>query len=181
MVDDRQLPRGVATAASGPVRIHFDGACEPARGGGVATYGYTIEGGGFDLEDGGLAVRPYAEHATNNVAEYTGAIRALERLRGLGYTGPVDVFGDSQLVIRQMLGEYAVRADHLRSYHAWLARLAQGFDRVTWIWVPREQNARADALSKEALAEHAPAVPRLLPPDPEAGEPDDPGFGDGRT
>ncbi len=171
---DRDLPRGIATIGPGPVRVHFDGACEPARGGGVATFGYTIEGGGFDLEDSGLAVRPYSENSTNNVAEYSGAIQALERLRGLGYTGPVEVYGDSQLVIRQMLGEYAVKAVHLQSYHDWLARLARDFERVTWTWVPREQNTRADALSKEALAELAPRGPRSLrrPPEPDEGEPD---------
>jgi ribonuclease HI len=174
-MDDRALPRGIATPEPGVVRVHFDGACEPARGGGLATFGYTIEGAGFDLEDGGLAVRPYSEHATNNVAEYAAAIQALERLHGLGYSGPVEVYGDSQLVIRQMRGEYEVRADHLRSYHEWLGRLAQQFASVSWNWVPREQNARADALSKQALAEHAPSAARHRPAagaEP-ATEPDD--------
>jgi len=145
----------------GPVRVHFDGASNSTLGGGLATYGYTIEGAGFDLEESGLAVRPYSEHATNNVAEYSGAIHALERLRGLGYTGVVDMYGDSQLVIRQMLGEYEVRADHLRSYHEWLQKLAGHFARVTWNWVPREQNSRADALSKQAIQDHAETAARL--------------------
>jgi ribonuclease HI len=162
-MDDRELPRGIATGDVGPVTVHFDGACEPARGGGLATFGYTIEGAGFDLEEGGLAVRPYSERATNNVAEYVGAIQALDRLRGLGYTGPVEVRGDSQLVIRQMLGEYEVRAEHLRPYHDWLLQLARGFAAVRWVWVPREQNQRADALSKQALAEHAPGALRQRP------------------
>jgi ribonuclease HI len=160
---DEELPRGVATADLGPVQIHFDGACEPARGGGLATFGYTIEGGGFDLEEGGLAVRPYSERATNNVAEYAGAIQALERLHGLGYAGAVEVRGDSQLVIRQMLGEYEVKAEHLRPYHDWLAQLARTFASVRWEWVPREQNRRADALSKQALTDHAPVAARHRP------------------
>ena len=87
-MEDRELPRGIVTAADlGPVRVHFDGACEPARGGGLATFGYTIEGAGFDLEEGGLAVRPYSERATNNVAEYAGAIQALYRLARPGLHG----------------------------------------------------------------------------------------------
>ncbi len=178
-MSDQDLPRGTATASSeGPVRVHFDGACEPARGGGLATFGYTIEGAGFDLEEGGLAVRPYSEHATNNVAEYAGAIQALERLRGLGYTGPVEVFGDSQLVIRQMLGEYAVKAEHLRSYHAWLGRLARDFSAVRWTWIPREQNTRADTLSKQALSDHAPSALRHRPAVlPEVDEEPDPADG----
>jgi ribonuclease HI len=160
-LDDREIPRGIVPAPSEPIVIHFDGACEPARGGGVATYGYTLEGGGWDLEDSGLAVRPYSEHATNNVAEYVAAIQALERLHGLGWKGPLEVRGDSQLVIQQMRGEYAVRAPHLREYHARLAQLAGTFAEVRWVWVPREQNTRADALSKLALAEHTPAARRL--------------------
>ena len=162
-MEDREIPRGIATAPDDPVIIHFDGACEPARGGGVATFGYTIEGGGWDLEDSGLAVRPYSERATNNVAEYVAAIQALERLHGLGWKGPLEVRGDSQLVVQQMRGEYAVRAPHLREYHARLAQLAGTFSEVRWVWIPREQNTRADALSKVALAEHALEARRQAP------------------
>ncbi len=162
-MEDQEIPRGIAAAPDEPVVIHFDGACEPARGGGVATFGYTIEGGGWDLEDCGLAVRPHAEHATNNVAEYAAAIQALERLHGLGWVGPLEIRGDSQLVIQQMKGEYAVRATHLREYHAWLSRLANMFSSVRWVWIPREQNRRADALSKQALAYNAEEARRLAP------------------
>jgi ribonuclease HI len=156
-MDDQEIPRGIASLPDEPVVVQFDGACDPPKGGGVATFGYTIRGGAWDLEEGGLAVRPYSEHATNNVAEYSGAIRALERLHGLGWTGRLEVRGDSQLVIRQMLGDYAVRAPHLQQYHARLAQLAATFAEVRWVWVPREQNTRADALSKEALTEYAAA------------------------
>jgi ribonuclease HI len=162
-MEDQEIPRGIAAAPDEAIVVHFDGACEPARGGGVATFGYTIEGGGWDLEDCGLAVRPHSEHATNNVAEYVAAIQALERLHGLGWPGPLEVRGDSQLVIQQMRGEYAVRAPHLREYHARLTQLARTFARVEWVWIPREQNARADALSKQALAEHAEEARRLAP------------------
>jgi ribonuclease HI len=174
-VEDREIPRGIAEAPDDPVLVHFDGACEPARGGGVATFGYTLSGGGWDLEDSGLAVRPYSGHATNNVAEYVAAIQALERLHGLGWEGPLEVRGDSQLVIQQMRGEYAVRAPHLREYHARLAQLAATFANVRWVWIPREQNSRADALSKLALAEHAQEArwlaPRTVVPVPDEDAP----------
>ncbi len=139
-----------------PVVVHFDGACEPARGGGVAAYGFTIEGEGRDREECGLAVRPNAPTATNNVAEYLGAIRALEFLARSGYSGPVEVRGDSQLVIRQSTGEYAVRTAHLKPLHDRLMELAQGFEEVRFRWVPRDANRRADALSKEGLLRRAP-------------------------
>jgi ribonuclease HI len=149
---DAQLPRGTVVERL-PVRVHFDGACDPARGGGVATYGFTVEGEGLDHEEFGLAVPPGSERATNNVAEYVGAVRALEYLVSRGYSGVVIVVGDSQLVIRQMSGEYEVKAEHLRPYHDHLEALALRLGEVRFEWVPREENTRADELTKFALAE----------------------------
>ena len=157
---ESRIPRG--TAVHEPiVRIQFDGACQPPKGGGVATYGFVVEGGGFHHRDKGLAVPPWSPHATNNVAEYVGAIRALEWLLDRAFRGIVLVVGDSQLVIRQMRGEYEVRAEHLRAYHTQLAQLAGRFENVRFEWVPREENTEADALSKEALLEAMPIARRL--------------------
>lgn len=168
---DELLPRGVATLGGSGVTVHFDGACQPPKGPGVATFGFTIEGEGLYFEERGLATRPYSEHSTNNVAEYVAAIRALEWLRGQRYRGPVVVAGDSQLVIRQMLGEYRVRTEHLKAYQSWLARLASEFSAVEWRWVPRRENSRADSLSKVALEEARPEAARHRPggenPEPE--------------
>lgn len=160
-----QLPRGRAVLPA-EVHIHFDGACQPPEGGGVATYGYTVEGPGLNEEGSGLAVTPWTPRATNNVAEYTAAIRALEWLRDYSYAGPVRMKGDSQLVIRQMQGRYRVRALHLQEYHAELTRLGKLFERVEWEWVSRDANARADALSKEALQREWGEALRYRPPRP---------------
>jgi ribonuclease HI len=154
MTDDRLLPRGIASVeGSGPVVVHFDGACQPPGSEGVAGWGFVIDGPGLHYEDCGLATRPFSAHSTNNVAEYVGAIRALEQLRSIGYSGEVVVAGDSQLVVRQMNGEYEVRAEHLKAYHAWLRQLAGMFRKVEFRWVPREENEAADALSKRAVDE----------------------------
>jgi ribonuclease HI len=181
-VEDGRIPRGVTTLEGGIVHVHFDGACQPPKGPGIATFGFTIEGPGFDVEESGLATPPYSERSTNNVAEYVAAIRALEWLRARNYRGPVVVSGDSQLVIRQMKGEYEVRADHLRAYHEWLTRLSAEFSSVEWHWIPRAQNSRADALSKQALVEAGATARRLRPlgaravvedePDPDGDPPD---------
>ena len=157
---DDQIPRGVTTLEGHAVHVHFDGACQPPKGPGVATFGFTVEGEGLDWEEWGLATRPYSEHSTNNVAEYVAATRALEWLREQGYRGTVIASGDSQLVIRQMRGEYRVRTEHLQAYQSWLARLAREFEAVEWRWIPREQNARADALSKFAQEEARPEAQR---------------------
>lgn len=146
------LPRG-QTLMPRLVVVHFDGACEPPGTGGIATYGFTIDGEGFEVEECGLAVRPHAPTATNNVAEYAGAICALEWLQSHGYRGPVVVRGDSQLVIRQVNGEYEVKAEHLKAYHARVRQLCAGFEEVRFEWIPRERNTRADALSKQAVAD----------------------------
>ena len=159
---DRDLPRGRVLFPN-LVEVHFDGACQPPRGGGVATYGFTIEGEGLEHEESGLAAQPWSERATNNVAEYTAAIRALEHLYARGFRGQVLLMGDSELVIRQMQGEYAVRAEHLRAYHERLQQLAREFVEVRYVWVPREENRRADELSKAALVRAMPAAERHRP------------------
>jgi len=151
-VDDQNLPRGVA-APTGSVTVHFDGACQSTEVGTVATFGFTVDGGGFHAEEGGLCLPPNHARATNNVAEYTAAIRALEWLSGQGYEGDVVVQGDSQLVVRQMTGEYRVEAEHLVPYHTWLNELGRRFRSVKYEWVAREENERADELSKRAVAD----------------------------
>ncbi|MCI4350443.1 MAG: ribonuclease HI family protein [Thermoplasmata archaeon] len=159
---DSHLPRG--TIVNEPVaRVHFDGACQPPRGGGVATFGFVVDGTNLSHTDKGLAVPPWSPNATNNVAEYVAAIRALEWLRGRSFSGIVVVIGDSQLVIRQMNGEYDVKAEHLKAYHAHLQRLVQEFKEVRFEWVPREENTEADRLSKEALIDALPAARKLRP------------------
>lgn len=162
---DTRLPRGT-TLFPQIVRVHFDGACEPARGGGVATYGFTVEGPGIDYEERGLAVRPWSPRATNNVAEYTAATRALEYLQGRGFRGHVLMYGDSQLIVRQMTGEYEVKASHLKEYHRHLKHLASRFEEVRFEWVPRSENQRADALSKLAFAEAAHSAGQHRPEQP---------------
>jgi ribonuclease HI len=133
------------------VVVHFDGACQPPRGGGVAAYGFTVHGASIDHEDFGLAAPPGSPMATNNVAEYTAAIRALEYLRARGYRGPVEMLGDSQLVLRQFSGEYEVRATHLLPLRERLRVLVGAFAVVRFRWIPRSENQRADELSKQGL------------------------------
>lgn len=149
---DEALPRGTVVEGL-PVQVHFDGACQVTRAGPVAGYGFVVEGRELDHQEFGLAVPPGSERATNNVAEYVGAIRALEYLVAREYRGTVVVFGDSQLVVRQMAGEYDVRAEHLRPYHDHLQSLAQRLGEVRFTWVPREENTVADALSQRAIEE----------------------------
>jgi len=149
---DPDLPRGIASVPAGPVQVNFDGACEEDGRTRIAAYGFTLEGAGLRHEEFGLAVPPGHPRATNNVAEYVGAICALEWLRAHGYTGDVRLVGDSQLVVRQMTGEYRFLAEGLKPYHERLVQLARAFRSVEYAWVPRSENVRADGLSKRGVA-----------------------------
>ncbi|MGB6500730.1 MAG: ribonuclease HI family protein [Thermoplasmata archaeon] len=151
--EDEELPRGVVVSEKEPpVTVHFDGACQTVGRQRIAAYGCTIDGVGIDHEESGLAVPPGHPRATNNVAEYIGAIRALEWLAAVPYRGEVVVRGDSELVVRQMTGEYEVRAEHLKPYHERLKQLAGLFPHVEFEWIARDENRRADELSKEGIA-----------------------------
>lgn len=91
--------------------------------------------------------------ATNNVAEYTAMIRGLEAAAELAKAGDkVVVRGDSQLVIKQMLGEYQVKAPNMRIMctraMAVVREVQKAGVKVSFEWVPREENAEADKLSK---------------------------------
>ena len=150
---DSNLPRGM-TIMPPIVEVHFDGACQPPHRG-VAGYGFVVHGEGLDYSEKGLAAPPYSQTSTNNVAEYVGAIRALEYLREKGFHGQLVLLGDSELVIKQLSGEYEVRTEHLKAYHRHLMTLLESFPDARVEWVPRAQNEEADALSKLAIEEAA--------------------------
>jgi ribonuclease HI len=88
--------------------------------------------------------------ATNNVAEYRALILGLERARELG-ASEVEVIGDSELIAKQVQGAYKVRKDELRALHSEALAAVGQFARFEIRTVPREQNARADALVNAAL------------------------------
>ena len=91
-------------------------------------------------------------HATNNVAEYRALLLGIDRARALG-ARELDIVGDSELIVRQVRGEYRVKDPALRELHARVAAALGGFDRWTIRNVPRADNARADGLVNGALDE----------------------------
>jgi ribonuclease HI len=125
--------------------VHVDGG---ARGNpGPAAAAAVIES-----SDGQLL----GEHAqllgrtTNNVAEYRALMLGLERARELG-ASEVEVVGDSELIAKQVLGEYKVKNEALRPLHREATNALRGFDSWSIRTVPRAQNADADALVNAAL------------------------------
>lgn len=127
------------------VVIHTDGA---SRGNpGPASIGVVIAAqDGRILVELGEALRP----TTNNVAEYTAVVRALERAAELG-ARRVRMMMDSQLVVRQLNGSYRVKHADMIPLYRRVLELIQKFDSVSFEHVPREQNAEADRLANQAL------------------------------
>ena len=112
-------------------------------------------GVGVVVEDAsGRVLREVSEAigvATNNVAEYQALLRALEEAQELG-AEVVEVRTDSELVARQLLGQYRVRDPELRALFEAVQRRMRSFSQVVVRSVPRSENARADRLARLALS-----------------------------
>jgi ribonuclease HI len=131
----------------GCTRIHIDGG---SRGNpGPAGIGAVII-----RSDGQVAERihRYIGEATNNVAEYRALLLALERAHALG-CADLEVFSDSELLVRQLQGLYQVRNTTLRPLFTKAQELIAGFRRFKIQHIPREQNAEADALANRGMDE----------------------------
>jgi probable phosphoglycerate mutase len=89
--------------------------------------------------------------ATHNVAEYQASIEGLELAHGHGIQR-LRVFMDSELVVEQVNGFSAVKQAHLSELHAVASNLVAMFKSIRISWVPREMNAEADRLVRDALA-----------------------------
>lgn len=89
---------------------------------------------------------------TNNYAEYQGLLLGLKRARELGVR-EVEVFADSELMIRQLGGRYQVKSPSLRPLYQEALKLLNEFERVKLVHVPREMNRAADEMSNRAIEE----------------------------
>lgn len=136
-------PRSAAPA----YRANIDGG---SRGNpGPAAYGVVIR------DPSGAIVaklKKYIGRATNNVAEYYGLIAALDYAQSHGIRA-LHVEGDSELLVRQMRGQYKVKSPELRPLFERARKMAQSFQSFRIDHVYRERNAEADALANEALDE----------------------------
>jgi len=128
-----------------------------ARGNpGPAGYGVRIEDemGGLITEFNG-----FLGSATNNVAEYNGLLAALRYAREHGHR-KVRIKSDSELLVKQMRGEYRVKNPGLQPLFQQARTLAEDFERIVYEHVRREQNKEADRLANIAMDQGAkPASP----------------------
>jgi len=125
--------------------INVDGG---ARGNpGPAAVGVVVR------EADGDVLEQHAEligEATNNVAEYRALLLGIERAAELG-ADEVELVGDSELVVRQVLGEYKVKKDRIKPLHAAVKEALAGLPSWSIRHVRREQNSQADELVNRAL------------------------------
>lgn len=111
---------------------------------------------GFVIRKGGETVAAKGEYLgdslTNNWAEYQALIRALEEALKLGFDGErLEVRMDSELIVKQMKGEYKVKHPDLKPLNARVRELAERFGDVQFVHVRRAENKDADRLVNEAL------------------------------
>ncbi len=105
------------------------------------------------IDDGGAVIEEafrYLGHATNNVAEWNGLLAGLEAAARLGVRD-LTVRLDSELVVKQLLGEYRVKNAALQPLHRRALELLRGFHSVDIGHVPRKLNKLADALVNRVL------------------------------
>jgi ribonuclease HI len=148
-VDLRRLQRQAAEGADRhsqlKARLSTDGG---ARGNpGPAAFGYVLE------TDDGAVLDARGEtigHATNNVAEYRGLLAGMAAAAERG-VDELDVVSDSELLVKQMRGEYRVKNDVLRELWEEANDLERRFKRVRYSAVRRAHNELADRLVNEAL------------------------------
>ncbi len=137
--------------ATGPelLLLHVDGA---SRGNpGEAGFGvFATDGSGAEV----ASLYGYLGTATNNVAEYQALIHALRFARTRGARA-LRIFSDSELVVRQMNGEYRVKHPDLKPLHTEARSLLGRFEDASLEHVRRERTREADRLANRALDERA--------------------------
>jgi ribonuclease HI len=95
-------------------------------------------------------ISEYLGETTNNQAEYRALIAALKKAQGLA-ASEVECYLDSELVVRQLNGEYKVKNKDLAPLFLEIHNLRLGFKRISFAHVPREENREADRLANEAM------------------------------
>ena len=137
------------------VEAFFDGVCEPRNPGGHGAWGALVKVDGQVLyaEGGYVGVGPTV---SNNVAEYSGFIAAVEWMLEHNVHGVVIIRGDSNLVIKQLSGKWRIHGGLYRPFHDRAKVLLADLNKqvggnVALEWMPREKNSECDRLSKKVL------------------------------
>jgi len=152
LVHERILHKDIPTSVKNNknrelYNCYFDGACEPVNPGGAIGAGICIN----DTTDS-FYLKPDPLN-TNNMAEYMAFNRVLELLANKT-DSVINIFGDSMLVVMQMNGKWGIKKGSYLNEALKSSKLFNELERnnkITLRWIPREQNEKADELSKNAI------------------------------
>ena len=103
--------------------------------------------------DGKIKIKKWIGHQDNNVAEYAALLEALQLALDLG-AKTLHVFSDSEVVVKQMSGEYSCRSSRLYSLHWTCRKLARSLE-FSISHIPRENNLEANRLANSAVRRRA--------------------------
>ena len=137
-------------ANSSTATLYFDGASRGNPGPAASSHCLDINGKDTPIESG-----LFINEETNNVAEYVALVEGLRDARNRDVNN-ISIYGDSELIIKQIRGEYDCNADNLIEFHETALDLLDDFGSWTIEHVPREQNNKADSIANETLDENTP-------------------------
>ncbi len=135
--------------------FYVDGACSGNPG--PAAIGVVVKENGKVIKE---IAKPIGE-ATNNIAEYTALIYALQEAL-VQKAKCVQVFTDSELMYKQVTGSYKVKHQNIKTLFEQVQHLLQGLEKFEIQHVPREQNKEADKLATDILKSQAKVVASLF-------------------
>jgi len=136
------------TAGPGSLVAYVDGGSRGNPGPSGAGVHFELDGEPW------VGVYEYLGKSTNNYAEYCALVRALDYALNHGF-GRLEVYSDSQLMVRQIQGSYRVKNVNLQALHRKASELIRRFDKFAIHHIPREKNQQADALANKAQDSHA--------------------------
>lgn len=141
----RHYSARLAKGSNRKLILYIDGA---ARG----NPGHAGIGGIISNEKGKVLqnISEYIGEATNNIAEYSALIFALQSIPRFE-ADEVKIYSDSELLVHQLNGDYKVKNQNLRVYFAWAKSLFMSLRKVEICHIDREQNAEADRLANDAI------------------------------
>lgn len=129
------------------LEVFIDGLAEPTNPG-IGTFGFAIYRDGKKVKEAHGFV---GECVSNNLSEYHALCEALRWILERGWQGEeVIVKSDSLLLVNQMSGRWRVRGGLYAQKHSEALSLVRKFDRISFLWIPREENWEADSLSRRA-------------------------------
>ena len=134
------------------IEVYFDGLCQPINPGGISCYAFIVKSDGRIVHsDYGIAAKPFSEESTNNVAEYTALVKALQWLLANDFNSKkVEIKSDSQLIVNQLTGDYKVKARRILPLFKQVLFLKTKFQDIQIKWIPRDKNREADRLTNKA-------------------------------